>query len=142
MLLYQEDIDVDMTLLSAVNIPIPTTYKQAIADPDRVGTQQSRRNLYHWPRTILGAKKYHTQDTNLVSTKWVFTTKTLPGGSMERYKASLVSRVFSQEHYVIFTTRSTSATSTLLRRRLGLGNLRCDSVVALRLLTKPITVSK
>ena len=50
-----------------------------------------------WEEVIL------PKGANLVSTKWVFTVKETIAGEIERFKARLVARGFSQEHGVDFT---------------------------------------
>jgi hypothetical protein len=40
------------------------------------------------------------KDTNLISTKWVFKIKILPNGQINKYKARLYVRGFSQEYGV------------------------------------------
>ncbi|KAI1006420.1 hypothetical protein K3495_g1801 [Podosphaera aphanis] len=79
-------------------IKIPHTYKEAINDPqyakqwksaimEELTSLMSNRT---WKKAIL------PKDGNLVSCKWVFTIKQNPDGSIERFKARLVARGFSQ----------------------------------------------
>jgi hypothetical protein len=39
-------------------------------------------------------------DVNIVGSKWVFKTKQLPDGSVDKYKARLVARGFTQQHNI------------------------------------------
>lgn len=48
-------------------------------------------------------RRAYSSRGKLVSTKWVFTIKTHPDGSLERCKARLVARVFSQVYGEDFT---------------------------------------
>ena len=84
----------------AGTIPIPQSYNEAVSDPE-YGP--------HWQEAIeaeiqsLTANKTWIEEIrpkgcNEVSTKWVFTVKTNPDGSIERFKARLVARGFSQVH--------------------------------------------
>jgi hypothetical protein len=83
-----------------VDISIPMSYDEAISD---------QKHGQEWAEAIqteidaLKANKTWKEEkaprgSNLVSTKWVFTIKTNPDGSLERYKARLVARGFSQVH--------------------------------------------
>ncbi|KAI0992168.1 hypothetical protein K3495_g16018, partial [Podosphaera aphanis] len=78
-------------------IKIPRTYRQAINDKQhaiewRAAINEEIRSLIEngtWEESIL------PEGANLVSTKWVFTVKT-KDGKVERFKARLVARGFSQ----------------------------------------------
>jgi hypothetical protein len=83
-----------------VDITIPMSYDEAISDPTH-GTEwadaiQVEIDGLNTNKTWKEEKAPH--GANLVSTKWVFTIKTNPDGSLERYKARLVARGFSQVH--------------------------------------------
>jgi hypothetical protein len=81
-------------------IKIPLTYKQAVNDKKH--SQEWRDAMTEelvslqangtWKEVIRPA------GANLVSCKWVYTVKTLPEGDIERLKARLVARGFSQVH--------------------------------------------
>lgn len=79
-------------------VKIPRTYNEALAD---------EKHSKHWKAAMaaemLALHVNHTfrevvlpKGSNLVSCKWVFTIKTHTDGTIERYKARLVSRGFSQ----------------------------------------------
>lgn len=80
-----------------LGIPIPTTYNQAVSDPEygekwKQAVQEEISSLVEngtWEEYIL------PKGGNLVSTKWVFTIKT-KDNKIERFKARLVARGFSQ----------------------------------------------
>jgi Reverse transcriptase (RNA-dependent DNA polymerase)/gag-polypeptide of LTR copia-type len=83
-----------------VDITIPMTYEDAVSDPTH---GNSWENAIHDEIDALVANKTWQEEkaprgANLVSTKWVFTTKTNADGSLERFKARLVARGFSQIH--------------------------------------------
>ena len=83
-----------------VDITIPMGYDEAVNHPvhgpawkEAINTEKEAlmaNNTWIEEKAPKGA--------NLVSTKWVFTLKTNPDGSLERYKARLVARGFSQIH--------------------------------------------
>jgi hypothetical protein len=81
-------------------IQIPQTYQQAIRDP-RYGNQWKAAVL----EEIISLMENGTweevippKNTNMVDSKWVFTIKTKPDGTVERFKARLVARGFTQVH--------------------------------------------
>jgi hypothetical protein len=81
-------------------IHVPQTYKEAINDPKhaeqwRTAMAEEMLSL-HANRTF--QEVIPPKGSNLVSCKWVFTVKTTPSGSLERFKARLVARGFSQVH--------------------------------------------
>jgi hypothetical protein len=83
-----------------LDIPIPRTYKEAVNDPEygqswRDAIQEELASLQvngTWEEQI------PPKGANLVSTKWVFTIKVDADGTIERFKARLVARGFSQVH--------------------------------------------
>lgn len=83
-----------------VDITIPMTYNEAVNDPAH---GQEWKNAIYAEIDALTANNTWKEEkapkgANLVSTKWVFTTKTHPDGTLERFKARLVARGFSQIH--------------------------------------------
>jgi hypothetical protein len=79
-------------------IKIPRTYKEAISDPKygkmwRAAIAEEMLSL-HANGTF--REVIPPSGVNLVSCKWVFTIKTHADGSIERFKARLVARGFSQ----------------------------------------------
>jgi hypothetical protein len=81
-------------------IKIPNTYNQAVTDEQyaaewKAAVQEEVSSLVKngtWAEVIL------PEGANLVSTKWVFAIKTLLDGTIERFKARLVARGFSQQY--------------------------------------------
>lgn len=85
---------------AAVSIPIPQTYRQAVGD-----------KIYgkEWEAAIAAELSALQQNgtwevmipppgSNLVTSKWVFTIKHKADGTLERFKARLVARGFSQSY--------------------------------------------
>jgi hypothetical protein len=81
-----------------VDITIPKGYDEAINDPDHGAEWQSAIEEEIQSLVANGTWKEEKapKGSNLVSTKWVFTIKTNADRSLERYKARLVARGFSQ----------------------------------------------
>ena len=83
---------------SIVGIPIPATYKQAINDTEHGQGWQAaiQEELVSLAQNGTWREEVPPPSANLVSSKWVFTIKTHADGTLERYKARLVARGFSQ----------------------------------------------
>lgn len=81
-----------------VDVTIPITYEKAISDPEHGEAWKEAINEEINALTANGTwrEEKAPYGTNLVSTKWVFTLKTDIHGVMERFKARLVARGFSQ----------------------------------------------
>ena len=92
--------DTEIALVGAqfdLDIPIPRTYEEAVND---VNYGQQWTDAIHEEINSLIANGTWTEElrpdnANLVSTKWVFTVKAHPDGTLERFKARLVTRGFS-----------------------------------------------
>jgi hypothetical protein len=85
-----------------VNVPIPKSYEAAVNDAVygeqwRTAIQEELKAL-----EINGTWKEEVppKGTNLVTTKWVFTVKVKSDGALDRFKARLVARGFSQMYGV------------------------------------------
>jgi hypothetical protein len=89
--------DIALPALEVLGIKIPRIYKEAISDPKygsewKSAVDEEIKSLVQngtWEEHIL------PKNSNLVSTKWVFTIKT-KDSKIERFKARLVVRGFSQ----------------------------------------------
>jgi len=83
-------------------IIIPDTYRQAISDPEH--SAQWKRAINAEIQALEGNDTWTEQalpkGANKVSCKWVFSVKYGSNGAIERYKARLVARGFSQRHGV------------------------------------------
>jgi hypothetical protein len=101
--LSTEDLEILERAFPATEIngvKIPQTYQQAINDPTyskqwKLAITEEIISLIEngtWKQVVPPA------GANLVSTKWVFTIKTKADGTIERFKARLVARGFSQVH--------------------------------------------
>ena len=90
---------------SKIDIPIPETYQEAVNHP-KYGKQW--RDAIH---TEIGQLLINNtwkeacppDGVNLISTKWVFTLKFNVDGTLERFKARLVARGFSQAYGIDYT---------------------------------------
>lgn len=86
-------------------IRIPQTYKQAMSDPENA--LKWREAIMEEIRTLVGNGTWEElippQGANLITTKWVFTVKLKVDGTIERFKARLVARGFSQQHGIDYT---------------------------------------
>ena len=86
-------------------IPIPKSYSTAITDPTygpewRAAIQEEIASLQ---ANNTWVEEKAPKGTNLVSTKWVFTVKLEVDGTIERFKARLVARGFSQVYREDYT---------------------------------------
>jgi hypothetical protein len=101
-----------------VNVPIPKSYRAAINDPIygpkwRAAIEEELKAL-----GINGTwrEEIPPKGTNLVSTKWVFTVKVKADGTLDRFKARLVARGFSQIYGIdYFETFAPTARMDTLR---------------------------
>ncbi len=104
MLAIAQNIDIgpeEVALLGTVGvetIPIPHSYSEAINHP-QYGSQWEaaiQQEIASLEANNTWEQEVHPNGANLVSTKWVFTVKLNVDGSVERFKARLVARGFSQ----------------------------------------------
>ncbi|KAH0766684.1 hypothetical protein KY285_002555 [Solanum tuberosum] len=72
----------------------PNTTKEKLKSPHWLATIQKEINDFHTNKKWILEPK--SPDINLVGSKWVFKTKLNPDGTIDRYKARLVARGFSQ----------------------------------------------
>ena len=79
-------------------IKIPRTYEEAITDPKYAKAWKAA--MAEEMLSLIANETFKNtvapEGANIVSYKWVFTVKTLVDGSIERFKARLVARGFSQ----------------------------------------------
>lgn len=112
-------------------IRIPKTYSEAINDP-----VHSKKWKDAMLQEIIGLSENGTwkevippKNVNLVSTKWVYTIKLNTDGSIERFKARLVARGFSQIHGIDYTETFAPTvrmdTLRLFLARVAKENLEC-----------------
>ena len=91
----------EVALLASVGvetIPIPKTYEAAINDP-QYGPEWLAAIQQEVAQLIANGtfeEEEQPGGVNLVTTKWVFLVKLNLDGSVERFKARLVARGFSQ----------------------------------------------
>ncbi|KAI1002675.1 hypothetical protein K3495_g5522 [Podosphaera aphanis] len=100
------DNDEDYTLEAKIiqGITIPRTYKEAMRSPQAKEWEEAVKTEIDqlimngtWEEMLL------PKGANLVSTKWVFTIKETVNGNIERFKARLVARGFSQSQGIDYT---------------------------------------
>jgi hypothetical protein len=94
-----------MASAAKLDIRIPTTYKEAVNDPD-YGKQWRAAIDFEVGQLLTNntwEEKTPPPGVNLISSKWVFTLKFFPDGSLERFKARLVARGFTQQYGVDYT---------------------------------------
>uniref|UniRef100_A0A1J3HVA2 Retrovirus-related Pol polyprotein from transposon TNT 1-94 n=2 Tax=Noccaea caerulescens TaxID=107243 RepID=A0A1J3HVA2_NOCCA len=75
---------------------IPTTVSQAMRDPNwrhAMGEEINSQIRHHTFDLVPPAP-----NQNVIATKWIFTLKYLPDGSLDRYKARWVARGFTQQY--------------------------------------------
>jgi Reverse transcriptase (RNA-dependent DNA polymerase)/gag-polypeptide of LTR copia-type len=93
--------DTEIALIAArfdLDIPIPRTYKEAVRDANygKQWLDAIQEEILSLTANGTWTEEIQPDGANLVSTKWVFTVKTYPDGTLERFKARLVARGFSQ----------------------------------------------
>jgi hypothetical protein len=88
-----------------LDIPIPKSYKEAVTDPTYGSRWKEAVELeigqllanHTWEEGVA------PKGANLVDTKWVFTIKFNSDGTLDRFKARLVARGFTQQYGIDFT---------------------------------------
>jgi len=73
----------------------PSSVQQALQHPHWLQAMQAEMNALHSNKTWTLVPRQ--ANMNIISSKWVFKIKTRSDGSLERYKARLVARGFSQQ---------------------------------------------
>jgi hypothetical protein len=87
------------------SIPIPLTYREAVDDPvyGYEWSEAIKREIIALQGNNTFVEEVPPPGANLVSSKWVFTVKYTVDGNIERFKARLVARGFSQEYGIDYT---------------------------------------
>jgi hypothetical protein len=82
-------------------IVTPTSYEEAMSGPQREQWGAAIKNeMQSHGLNVVWTLVMAPKGANIVSCKWVFKIKRSPDGQIERYKARLVARGFSQQHGV------------------------------------------
>jgi hypothetical protein len=87
------------------DIPIPKNYNEAINDP-HYGHKWKEAIEFEIGQLLVNntwKEDVYPEGANLISTKWVFTLKFNADGTLERFKARLVARGFTQQYGVDYT---------------------------------------
>ena len=86
------------------SIPIPKTYQEAVNDPDwgHLWNEAVAKEIESLVGNLTWEEVTLPKHANLTTSKWVFTVKRKTDGSVERFKARLVARGFSQKYGVDF----------------------------------------
>lgn len=109
---FDEEFDEDLTEIALVaattkgldmGIKIPQSYKEAMASPQ---AQHWKKAIAYELEQLLINQTWRGEvppsTANLISTKWVFTLKFHADGRLDRFKARLVARGFSQTSGIDF----------------------------------------
>ena len=101
---FEHPDNIALPATEILGIPIPKTYKQAMNDPKYAKEWKEAIEAEIQALIANGTWKelIPPPGTNMVSTKWVFTVKTLHG-KIERFKARLVARGFTQKYGIDYT---------------------------------------
>jgi Reverse transcriptase (RNA-dependent DNA polymerase) len=114
-----------------IEVTAPLTYERAIKDPTygaawKAAIEEEIRALV---ANNTWCEEQAPKGANLVSTKWVFTTKTDVHGVVERFKARLVARGFSQifgeDYDQTFAPTVRTDTLRIFLAMVAAGNLEC-----------------
>jgi hypothetical protein len=102
--IYELETDAEVAAYIAAGgapyITIPTTYDSAVSHPVYGASWKAaiKEEIDALAANNTWREELAPQGANLVSTKWVFTTKTDVDGNINRFKARLVARGFTQVH--------------------------------------------
>lgn len=131
-ILTEEEEIAMFSFATKVNIPIPKTYKEAVNDPKYAKQWKEAIQQEIGQLLVNNTWKEGTppEGANLISTKWVFTLKFNVDGTLERFKARLVARGFSQAYGIDYTeTFAPTVRMATLRAFLAIvacENLECE----------------
>ena len=80
-------------------VPIPKTYRDAVQDPQwgHMWREAIQKELVALESNYTWKPVVPPKGANLVTSKWVFDVKRLISGAIEKFKARLVARGFSQK---------------------------------------------
>ena len=118
----------------SLEIPTPTTYKQAIEDPiwGELWQEAIKAQLNALRANGTWEEVVPPKDANIVTSKWVFKPKLNPDGSLDKLKARLVARGFSQAYGVdyenTFAPTARFDTLRLFLAIVALEDLECHQV--------------
>ncbi|CAL1352482.1 unnamed protein product [Linum trigynum] len=91
----------DYVSYSAEAIPIPTRFSQAQGDPNWDGAMNAEFAALDANKTWSIVPR-PPPPTPVIGSRWVYTLKFLPDGTLERYRARVVAQGYSQEYGIDF----------------------------------------
>jgi len=108
---------------SAVDKTVPNTYKQAVTCKDKIEWLHAMDSEFN---SLLKNQTWDLVDppkgANTVGSRWIYTIKRQPDGTIKRYKARLVCQGFTQTYGIdFFDVFSPTISSTTIRILLSLG---------------------
>jgi hypothetical protein len=115
-----------------LGIKIPATYKEAVNDPEygQLWKQAIIEELNSLMDNGTWEQVVPPKDANIISCKWVFDIKKLTSGAIERFKARLVARGFSQvmgvDYHDTFAPTVRMETLRLFFAMVARKNLECS----------------
>jgi transposase InsO family protein len=109
-------------LLAAADIPIPSTYQEAMNSPYAADWKMAMNDELNSLQTKRTWELVEVPDNvKVIPNKWVFTIKQNADGGIERFKARLVVKGFYQEHGVdVFETFAPTVSLLTLRTLLAI----------------------
>ena len=134
-MLAEEKDDIPETVHSVMNrVPIPVRYDDAINDPifGKEWKQAIEEEILSLTANNTWKYVVAPQGSNIVSCKWVFDVKYTIAGGIERFKARLVARGFSQipglDYFETFAPTVRTDTLRILLALVALEDLECHVV--------------
>ena len=119
---------------NALSIPTPLTYVKAVEDPvwGEMWKEAVKAELTALAVNGTWEEVVPLKDTNIITSKWVFKSKLHTNGSLDKLKARVVARGFSQMHSIdyedIFASTVKFDTLCVFLALVALENLKCHQV--------------
>ena len=119
---------------NALSIPTPLTYAKAVGDPvwEEMWKKAVKAELTALAVNSTWEEVVSPKDTNIITSKWVFKSKLHTNDSLDKLKARVVARGFSQMHSIdyedIFASTVKFDTLCVFLTLVALENLKCHQV--------------